>query len=215
MAFNPRIIDSFDRADAPNLGTCSVEGAWVGSLWDAADGLRIISNQAATDATAGGNAMHNIDYGPDVQVAVTQAVNDYEWFGLWARMNNVNGIHFNGYYLKREGDGQTWRIYRIVDTVETEVGSSVTGIFGDGAGDKIGLEVLGTGATVTFNFYLDTGSGWVLKNTWSDTDAARILTAGKVGLGAAATGTGYRWDDFRAQTSASELSVAFLSGIGW
>lgn len=214
MAFNPRIIDTFDRADAANLGTCSVEGSWVGSLWDATDGLQIISQQAATDAAAGGNAMHDTTYGPDVQVGVVQAVNDYEWFSLYARMNGVNGIHHNGYELQRGADGQTWKAFRIVDTVETQIGSDYLE-FADGPGIKIGFEVTGTGATVSLKLYLDTGSGWTLRNTWSDSNAARILTAGVVGFGAAPTGINYRWDDFRAQSLNPTPDIPVLSGIGW
>ncbi len=64
-------------------------------------------------------------------------------------------------------------------------------------GDKIRLEVTGTGATTRLNAYTDTGSGWVLHGTFTDIDpGSTYLNDGFTGVSSFGTGDTIRLDDW-------------------
>jgi hypothetical protein len=64
------------------------------------------------------------------------------------------------------------------------------------------MEVSGTGATVTIRAYRHNGTAWAqIGSNISDTNAARITSAGFIGLGGYQTTNTMRIDDFGGGTS--------------
>lgn len=161
------------------------------------------SNQATGQpGTAYGESYWSAaSYGPDCEAYVsipTMPATDDE-IALGLRIQNAGTGSATGYYVEfnRLTGTDSVVVYRVTSGgVFTSIGS-VSQEFS--AGDRLGAEVTGTGATVSIKIYRYTGGAWAqLGSTISDTDAARITAAGRIAL--TIQGNTARVDDFGGGT---------------
>lgn len=222
MAFSPSLVDDFNRADAGNLGSCSVVGSWSGSVNSSTDGWQIVSNQAAPDTGSGMSSVHSETYGPDVQIGVALATKqaDGQYSGLYGRLTDPNTVNFDGYYIEYTAiagaANDIFRAYRTVNGSGTQLTTPASSITYElSSGNKWGCEITGTGATVTIEVFVDTGGGWTSIGTFTDTHADRRVTAGQTAIyGDAST---LRYDDFSASNSGGQILLpdADTAAGGW
>lgn len=221
MAFNPSLVDDFNRGDSADLGSCSVAGSWSGSLTGSTDGWQIVSSQAAPDTGSGMSSVHSETYGPDVQIGVTLATKqaDGQYCGVYGRLTDPNTSNFDGYYVEYTAiagaANDIFRVYRTVNGSGTQLTTPASSITYElSSGNKWGCEITGTGATVTIEMFVDTGSGWTSIGTFTDTHADRRVTAGQTAIyGDAST---LRYDDYRASNSGQLLLPdADTAAGGW
>lgn len=116
----------------------------------------------------------------NVKVSYKRALTGSSWdTGILVRANSTGT---SGYFLDPIGTGPAstmdiWRIDGPAMTNDVQVGSTVTGLtLADG--DVYGLEVSGTGATVTLKAYLN----GALVLTVTDTTGSRITSPGQTGI---------------------------------
>lgn len=148
MAFpTTGIVDNFDRANAINLGT----------NWTALAGAGIpgISSNAADNQNTNysGAWWDTATFGPDCEAYVTLTVPG-DYFGVFARVTDASGTP-DGYKAGWNTDaGGTITLENMTGDVLLDSVSSGTGV--PSAGDKIGIECIGTSIKV----YIDAGGGW-------------------------------------------------------
>ena len=173
-------IDDFNRVDESPL---SDGGKWSSPMRSGIGDLRLVTNRAAAISDASGNHeayRSDVTYGPDTECFATFPV-----IGTTAGAENSARVHIR---TDEEGAGNadgfmadakilsgtdTWRLFRMDNDTFTQIGT--TSSLEIGAGDKMGLEGVGT----TITGYRDTGGGWGSFD--SATDAAHNI-AGHVGL---------------------------------
>jgi hypothetical protein len=98
---------------------------------------------------------------------------------LYLRIASPNTAGMDTYDLNV--NGSTWGWYRTVDAAATAVGASFTQTISDG--DSIGARTLGSGATVTLEaWYKPAAGAWTLIGTRTDSDPARLVNVGYIGL---------------------------------
>jgi hypothetical protein len=116
---------------------------------------------------------------------------------VYARINTP-GATYNAYYCLWQQNTSTLTILRAVGGVSSSALATVTSLPADG--HKVGIEVTGTGATVTINCLVHNGTTWSVALTFGDTSSspARITTAGFVGFRTNVGGLAF--DNFRACT---------------
>lgn len=202
--------------------TGGISGNWTANPWGVGSSGIVYagSNQATGQAgTAYGESYWSAaNYGPDceayVSIPTMPATDDEVALGL--RIQNVGTGTATGYYveLNRLAGTDSVIVYRVTSGgVFTSIGS-VSQEFS--AGDRLGAEVTGTGATVSIKMYRYTGGAWAqLGSTISDTDAARITAAGRLSL--TIQGNTARVDDFGGGTVANAYTDAgqgTLIGVG-
>lgn len=196
-------------------------GGWQGG--DAND----VDVIASTDSVAGDGAPTTLtpvgDEGPAatdyfVEIAGTLGgTADTDRIGVLARgQHGAAGAFSNSssYQCDMRGD-DGWRLFRIVSGATTlldfDTGYVATNSIGISTEVKIKIEVSGTGATVNIKCSIDPDGGGYTEVTdpggFDDTNAARIVTAGNVGLYLA--GTNARITSINAEdaTSASTSAV--------
>lgn len=164
------VSDDFNRANEIPLG-----GNWT-KITGAAGGANLISNAVFTTSAISTIYTWN---------AATPTADQY------SQIVPVAVLNFNG-PLVRGQTPFTGYMAGIVDSTHVEVNRIVNGAFGTlstvttstiTAGTTIvGLSVSGTGATVTLKLYLGTYPGTQQGSDITDSDAARIVTAGSVGF---------------------------------
>lgn len=220
MAFpTTSVLTSFTGADEDPL---SEGGNWTSSIrWDGgasapANDLRRASNQAAPSATGSNGhcaSYWSSSFAADQEVYATMATKctDGQYVELWARIQSPATSGVDGYVLQVSAvagaANDSWDIVRYNDNSGTSVSS--LGTQEVSAGDKIGLEVTGTGATVTLRAYLYSGGSWSqVGSDASDTSGSRITSSGYIGLHIQDTGNACRWDDFGGGAISSGSSIA-------
>lgn len=186
MAFgDSAIVDNFNRADEEPVTN------WT----DLDNGFQLISSTVKGDTNAQNNyASWNTQYGPDCECYIT-CVEDPGGGGtsLWLRMDSqdVDRDVWDGYRVWVDGGASTAQISRIDNGAATALGTAAT--YNIAAGDRIGLEIIGSTITV----YKDTGGGWA--SVTSETDAT-YSNIGYTAIGLFSNNID--WDDFGAGTIA-------------
>lgn len=193
---NQAILDTFNRADG-GLGS-----NWTSPIWNGDDAPAIVSNTFRGGAGSGsdGDAYWNVASYTESEVYITITTLPSAGTGpyLMARIQSpgVAGAMdaYQLYCAKVAGAGNdTWATYRVINEAQTLLANGTQEL---NVGDSIGLVVTGTGATVTVQaWYRASGGSWTqLGSDYSDTNAARITSAGRIGVGCQAN-VG-RLDDF-------------------
>jgi hypothetical protein len=200
MAFpTTSVIDDFNRANASDLGSNWTRAFNFGV---ASNRLTVASNRATPPANFyGEDAYTAASYGPDSEAYATlistpAAGGD---FGVFARYTGPNASA-QGYRLAITAAG-SWQVsaYTGGSTTPRNIGSAASQAVA--AGDSFGMEVTGTGATVTIKLYHKPAAGsWTLLATVTDTHANRITGSGNVGVYSFNNGSGGALDDFGGGT---------------
>lgn len=180
MAFpTTSILDNFNRAN---------EGPPPSSNWTAdtlnvgVTGHSVVSNQCVAASGSSHTWWNASTFGPD-----------QEAFATWSQ---VGAAGFVGFHMRIQSPGTssgdayecvffqngTIQVVRVIDAYTSEVTLLNDSIATPNDGDKVGVEVIGSGATVTIRMLKDTGSGWTEVGTVDDTGATRITASGNIGL---------------------------------
>lgn len=165
--------DAFTRADSTNLG----------ANWTEANGdWSILSNQLRTPGTAFPANPYYIVTTTTAHAALTECR---------VTITYKAGASFDGGPLARRQSGAdtyyyadftaptTVQVYRRVAGVDTAVGAAITLGSSIAANDTLGLDVSGTGATVTLKVFRN---GVQQSTDRADSSASRIVTAGQTGI---------------------------------
>jgi hypothetical protein len=191
MAFpTASVLDSFTRADAGSLGANWGNGIFGGLGFT---GFDVVSNAASN-----GDHAH--------WSAESFAADQEAFFTIQTMSGTLVALHLRGQSAGTSGgaayevvwrDDNTVDVTRVIDsyTTETSLGSTDIGV-APASGSKFGARVTGSGATVTIDVYVDTGSGWGASPaaTFTDSGATRITAGGNIGMVAVSTSAVY--DDF-------------------
>lgn len=194
------ILDDFDRADAGDLGA-----NWTANPWNGAEvEPQIISNRAAS-AGAGvvnSHAWWNVaQYGPDCEVYITLSVTGSQEHGVFFRIQNPVTASADGYRAFHFTDNNYY-LYRVDDTVNTQLGASVTQ--SADADDQVGVAMIGS----TYRLYFSNeGAGFVEIATRTD---ATYLLAGYLGFETGAN-TSNRQDNFGGGSLEPIASIAWIT----
>ncbi len=184
------ILDDFNRANnAANLG-----GSWV--ITGFSNG-GINANQLY-NPSSGDNLVAffgGTNYGPDCEASILFPTFVSGTYLIYARATNTS-IGAETSYAIRWLSSTNTQLIRLDAGVPTVIASGFNAMAN---GYGLGVEVLGSGASVAVNGYLFNGTSWSNILSGNDTDANRITVAGKIGLFAPADTT-FRLDDFRGGT---------------
>jgi hypothetical protein len=202
MAFpTTSVLDDFNRANGA-LGS-----NWTNDPFGTTQPAPAITSNAVTFGTFGCAAWWNPGtFGADSEVfctVATKPANGTGFLQLLARIQTPGSTAGDAYKaeLSPATGTDTVDVYRVINGVDTAVGS-VSQEFN--AGDKVGMEVTGTGATVTIKIFRHDGVSWAqVGASISDTNAARIVTAGNIGLGCFQSTATAVADDFGGGTLAA------------
>jgi hypothetical protein len=183
--------DNFNRANSDSLGANWTENAALGTDVD------IVGNVARAMSHGGSGAVIETTTNAHAAIAdcrvTVRLVSTSCYAGPIVRWNQST---FDGYMAVLNVTG-TITVYRIIGGTPTSLGTrSVTRV----TGETVGLEVSGTGATVTLKVF---HNGAQQGADISDTDAARITAAGRTGVDIVAIANG-EVDDFEVD----DLSVS-------
>ncbi len=180
------LIDAFDRADEN-----PVAAPWGGAPTRTVanqDNIRILSNQLARGAGAqsGGGGWYATSYAADQEAWLTVATMSAAGSaGLNARIVSPNTGAVD-YYEWAYTVGTGWRMFKVVDNVYTQIGSTVT-TPALASGDGTGFELIGS----TLRGLHRVSGVWSQIMFVTDT----TLTAGGF-IGAVMTDAAARCDDF-------------------
>lgn len=188
----PAVIDDFNRANG-------ALGANWGRWWNGDQDMSILSNQCRTATNDFSDNYYNVATYQNVDIAITiatlPATNGLVYMGARMQSPGVAGMDcYQLVYTNAATD--TIRLDRVINSVETALNTWNQTL---SAGNGLGMRISGTGATVTIDIYVNTGAGWTLVQTQTDTNAARITAAGNTGIGI--TDTTARLDNFIAGNS--------------
>jgi hypothetical protein len=182
------LLDNFNRADTTSIGgqTSSSGNIWGNSKIEslAPTDVGISSNRADINGS-GDNAYLNTQFGPDSEVYVDVPVlpEDGNYAAIYARLQTPGDGLFDTYaliYIHSTSGNATWSLRRYNDSAPTVLSNiSAASI---AAGDSLGLEVTGTGSSVTVTAYKKTSGIWSTVGSANDSNASRITSAGYLGF---------------------------------
>jgi hypothetical protein len=176
MAFpTTSLLDDFNRAN---------EGPPPSSSW-AADPLgvsttahSVVSNQA----TSGQHSYWLTSFGADQEAWMTVASVPASVVGLFVRIQSPDTASADAYEVQWKLSGVI-EVVQVINSYSSEVSLGTHSGPVPAAGDKIGVDIYGTGATVTLDIYIDDGgAGWALETTFTDSGVNRITSAGYIGF---------------------------------
>lgn len=210
---NQPILDDFNRANT-TLNT----GSWAGPTYSGDSALELISN-AAGGSGAGSffdsnwSAASYTESEVYAQLTAVPASADVAYMHCRIQAPNTAGMDAYELLLTKAAGTDSIEVFRVINATPTSLATRSQEV---SAGDWLSMVVTGTGATVTIQVWYSTdGTNWSqLGADISDTNAARITSSGRIGLGVqGATG---RWDNFgggeHAAATADRLSpVLYLS----
>ena len=170
---------NFTGADENPLSESS---HWTGPSYSGSHAMKRVSNTAGGSTTGGG--VYNDSYwsyttfGPDLEAYFTlstKEISSARDFGLDLRLRNPNTGNENGYEIDWDQQSGTdvLAIARIDAGAYTQLGAGIAIEVTEG--NKIGGECIGS----SISAYLDTGSGWTLKGTRTDSTYG---AAGYIGM---------------------------------
>lgn len=178
------VLDDFNRA---NQGP-PPSGSWI-DMSGAPGGLEVVGNQCSGEVgSVSVGLWDDSAIGPDCEVFCTIAVkHNGEEIGLYARLTTASVTTVDGYSLayNMESGTDTLRVFRVDNGVGTQLGATINQEVG--AGDRIGLSIVGS----TLTIYHDSGSGFTSLGTRSD---GTYTATGRIG--AYIWNTTARIDDF-------------------
>lgn len=186
MARSAEYTDNFNRSDE-NLETSS--------NWDKISGQAAVSsNVVAVSSTVMEYIWNTANSDADcyASVKIPTAAGSY---GLNVRCDNDFS---EGYHIQFRQASSDILVYRRVGGGYTSLGTLATGVTLSN-NDVIAVEITGTGATVTIEAFVND----VSKGTIEDTNAARIVVAGRAGLRTNSTSTVF--DDFESGIFSTNL----------
>jgi hypothetical protein len=195
MAFpTTGIIDNFNRGDEDPV---SDGGKWsLGPDDFGANTLRLATNELRpTVGVTNANAYRNDqDYGPDTEVFTTIGVIPSTAVLLYARLVDIGAGTTDGYacYFNFSGTDDAL-ICRVDNDSLVGLGSAITPAAPYAAGDKLGLECIGS----TISAYVFQSGAWSLLGSRTD---STYTAAGKIGVKISDTSTNARVDDFGGGT---------------
>lgn len=133
----------------------------------------------------------------DVRVSAKRSSATFD--GCVLARSNVSGAtsSVGNCYFLNWFDSNTLQFFRRIAGVNNQVGTDVTATHANG--DTIGLQVTGTGATVTLTAYVN----GVQVGTVGDTAGTRIVVAGQTGI--VGFNLNSRYDDFSVDDLASSM----------
>lgn len=191
--------DSFTGTNGDNLrlGAYEGSGAWTIDTNQALSSTGGAFSLCATRSTT-------LTAVADVKVTVKRSSAAGFDGGVAARVSNatVAGVE-TCYYLDMDSSVPGLAVFRRIAGVDTLLDTYNTGPFA--SGDIFGLEVTGTGATVTLKIWQ---SGVAVK-TITDTNAARITAAGQVGIFSYVSA--HRFDDLLVETAGASPTAYTLT----
>jgi hypothetical protein len=197
VAWQPTLITDCDGIDEAPWS----QGAIISNpLRVGESAIRRVSNQVGTATSGAGtsSAYYNGATFGDVQVgsdlAVLPNVSSHA-MGVCGRITNPNTGTVSFYTVEYQflTGTDTFTIYRVVNAVFTSLG--LVASQDPVAGQELGLEITGSGATVTLQAYL---AGVALGAAIQDSSGSRLTAAGNVGLYiSAATSAVARFDNLR------------------
>jgi hypothetical protein len=176
-------------------------GNWDGPISVGKGELALISNRLGDGST--GAASRSSYWTPntftesEIFATVTaRGSSNGQWFALTARISSPGAAEHGSYsVVPTVGAGtDIIEVYRTINDTATLVDNlaPLELVITDG----IGLEVLGVEGTVTLNVYHSPlESGYVLHDSFIDTDASRIVTGGFIGI-EMSNGTTWRLGEF-------------------
>lgn len=195
------VLDDFNRADETPL---SQSGAWDGPVRAGTrTQLRLVSNTAArhtSGSTSEGYRVGTSFTESEAYFTVSALPNTTDFALVFARIQSVESTNADCYAMEvvRVGaNNYSITAYRVDDAAFTSLAVVATGV-DLAVGDKIGMDVTGTGATVTLRCFMDDGSGWAqVGSDVSDSSGSRITSPGPIGLSIGGTTGGlWRLDNF-------------------
>lgn len=211
------VIDTFNRANGGIPGSTSSSGAtWASDSIDGnwSSNLVVSANQMKLSAAGTVNSYLTPSYGPDAEVYVdvpTLPPNG-QYVALFARIQapgGSSGDYYGLVYTHNTAGNATYTLRRYIDITWTDL--ITTSAPALAAGDGLGLEVTGTGATVTVRAMRRTAGLWGQVTTVGDSSASRIIAAGGIGVEVSATttlldnlggGTARAWDPYFSDANA-------------
>lgn len=197
-------LDDFNRAN----DTASLGANWTSPLESGFSSLGIISNQAYAAADFKDDYW-NTSYAADQETWVTlpALVGAGGPSQLWARVQNPGGGSLNGYWLQVLSTGG-WTLGKTVAGAITTLGSG-GGAGGVAAGDKIGLECIGT----AISGYRYRAGAWSLLETVAD---SAVSGTGYIGLQVRGDATAVaRFDDFSGGNLVQQVITPLAAHISY
>ena len=151
------VIDNFNRANEgpPANGWVTIFGA----------GLKVLSNQAATDGVSGDNGgwYTQQKYGPDCAVYATIVASGGGFCDLYVRGSGTTAATSCGYDFGMQAATNVLRFFRLDNGVFTQLGTSIAQTIT--SGDALGGTVVG--GTLTMHYKTAAGS-WQVMGTVTD-----------------------------------------------
>lgn len=170
------ILDDFNRAN---------EGPPLSANWTAdpmnegVSGHQVVSNGCSSGQHSYWDAT---SFAADQEAWFTVSSLAGSVVALFMRIQSPNTAGSDGYEIDWNTAGGL-DIYGLIDSYG---GSSytvaTTTIAALATGHKLGARITGSGATVTIDVYIDTGSGWTLAYSVGDSNALRITAGGYIGI---------------------------------
>lgn len=197
MAFpTTSVLTSFTGADEDPL---SEGGNWAGPIRNAQRQAERFTNAARhsanPDNTVSGTSYWTVtQYGPNVEVFATvpELPSSTHGVSVWARIHNPGNATTMEAYLGVYTTDTGFRIFKVTaGATFAQIGSTDATVAS--AGDKIGLEVIGTSLTL----YHFTSGSWVSRVTGTD---SAITGSGYIGLEFSSNITAGTLDDFGGGT---------------
>lgn len=202
------VLDDFNRANEGPPPSANWTNTWFSAIAPA--GLKVSGNALASGSAGNVDSYWSAStFGPDSECYVTLGANPDEGNYLGARLTTPSTTTTDGYELFNLGSGLN-RLYRIDDSVQTQLGANLS--FSSVTGDGLGLEALGD----QISFYKRVSGTWSLVGSRTD---ATYNTAGYIGAGI--SNSPCTLDDFGggsiggAPPPATTVKIIVMQGNRW
>jgi hypothetical protein len=202
VAITITVLDDFNRANSPSLG-----GTWANDTIGAGgDTFSIVSNAVEANNSAYCEqyytaATPGIDEGGGVTVVALPSGSGWSCGGM-CRLQTPGSAACDGY--RWQIDASNASVIRVVNGAETVISSAAHTAQ---AGDRFFLIATGAGATVTLKLYRIRSSVETEIVSTTDTNAARITTAGQISLWAYDPSSTGIFDDFGKASGSGDATV--------
>jgi hypothetical protein len=181
------LIDNFNRAD----NVASTQPTSSGANWSTnlindpvSSDLAVAANQLRANS-AGTNGYITTTYGPDSEVYadVSALPGNGQYIALWGRIQEAGTSNFDSYalvYVHSTSGNATWSLRRYINGSGTTLNNvSAPALV---AGESLGINIIGTGNSVTLTAYKKSGGTWSTVGSVIDSDPSRITSAGNIGI---------------------------------
>jgi hypothetical protein len=205
------LLDNFNRA--------SLDANWSDDPFnDAFGNLTLVDSTAVT--ASGGATAHSwwnvATYGPDSEcyVVISTLPANAQIVQIAARLvspdtSNSTGDAYQVKWTYSSAGNDSWEIIRTVNSADTSLATTSAAGNDIAAGDAMGIEVTGNGATVTIKAKVRQSGVWKDALTYEDTNAARLTAAGYLAL--LIQDSTARVDDFSGGTFTPDVPLTIVS----